>query len=201
MALALLRRSDTDLILPVACDAPERLAAELSALQPFSVEVVAAWAGCAGKLPLIQNALWSRLVRNSWFSVAAEEAKQLMSEACKQEEDTRPLETCNTQLRNALDSECCENELAQNVAAGACEPSRPVVACVFGGMPKSHSRQSNSNKKSFEKGFRADRSSCFAEPIQGMRAQSCDRRMPAIHCKRQGRDNEARSQNCCILNG
>ena len=35
MALALLKRSDTDLLLPVACDAPERLAAELNALQPF----------------------------------------------------------------------------------------------------------------------------------------------------------------------
>ena len=98
MALALLKRSDTDLILPVACDSPERLATELSALQPFSVEVVAAWAGCAGKLPLIQNALWSRLVRNSWFSVAAEEAEQLMSKACEQEKDTRTLEKCDAQL-------------------------------------------------------------------------------------------------------
>jgi hypothetical protein len=127
MALALLKRSDTDLILPVACDAPEKLAAELSALQPFTVEVVAAWAGCAGKLPMIQNALWSRLVKNSWFSVTAEEVKQLMSKACKQEEDVRTLETSDAQLLSTLGSERCENDLIQNVTASACEPPRPRV--------------------------------------------------------------------------
>ena len=85
MALALLKRSDADLLSPVVCDAPERLAAELSALQPFTVEVAALWTGCAGKLPLIQSALWNKLVRNGWFSVSEQEAKQLINDACKQE--------------------------------------------------------------------------------------------------------------------
>jgi hypothetical protein len=116
MALALLKRSDADLVLPVACDAPERLAAELSALQPFSVEVVATWARCAGKLPLIQSTLWQKLVRNGWFSVAAQEAEQLINEACKQEKDTRTFETCKMQLPSAV------NLRSQDLAAGACEP-------------------------------------------------------------------------------
>jgi hypothetical protein len=128
MALALLKRSDTDLLLPVACDVPERLAAELSALQPFSVEVVAMWEGCAGKLPSIQSALWSKLVRNSWFSVAVEEAVQLMNEACKQEEETRIFEACETKLLNTFDSGRYENELAQDMVANPCKPrSRLLV--------------------------------------------------------------------------
>ena len=48
MALALLKRSDEDLLLPVACDTPKTLASELSALQPFTVEVVAVWQAFAG---------------------------------------------------------------------------------------------------------------------------------------------------------
>jgi len=118
MALALLKRSDADLVLPVACDAPERLAKELSTLQPFSVDLVAMWAGCAGKLPLIQSTLWHKLVRNGWFSIAEQEAKQLIDEACKQEECTRDPETCETQLPNTL------NLGPQDAAVGACEPRR-----------------------------------------------------------------------------
>ena len=123
MALALLKRSDADLVLPVACDAPQRLASELSALQPFSVEIVAVWEGCAGKLPAVQNALWSRLVRNSWFSLAEEEAKQIMDQICNKGEDTRALETCEKQLLNTLDVGCCENdEAVQDSAASVHEP-------------------------------------------------------------------------------
>ena len=122
MALALLKRSDADLLSPVVCDAPERLAAELSALQPFTVEVAAIWTGCAGKLPLIQSALWNKLVRNGWFSVSEQEAKQLINDACKQEEDARTPETCETLLPNALNSGCCEIGLAEDLVASACEP-------------------------------------------------------------------------------
>ena len=120
MALALLKRSDTDLILPVACDAPERLAAELSALQPFSVEVAATWEGCAGKLPLIQSALWHKLVRNGWFSVSEQEAKQLINDCCKQEEDAGPPDTCATQLPSTFNSAGCDN--VGDLGACACEP-------------------------------------------------------------------------------
>jgi hypothetical protein len=109
MALVLLKRSDADLVLPVACDAPERLAAELSTLQPFTVEVVAMWAGCAGKLPLIQSTLWHKLVRNGWFSLAGQEAKQLIGEACKQQEEyTKNPETFDLG--------------PQDAGPGACEP-------------------------------------------------------------------------------
>ena len=122
MALALLKRSDTDLLLPVACDAPDKLAAELSALQPFSVEVAAMWEGCAGKLPSIQSTLWRKLVRNGWFSVTEQEAKQLIDEFCRQEEDTRPPDSCATQLPNTLNSGCMEIGLAQDEVVSACEP-------------------------------------------------------------------------------
>jgi hypothetical protein len=106
MTLALLKRSDADLLLPVACDAPERLAAELSALQPFHVEVLAVWEGCAGKLPLIQSALWQKLVRNGWFSVTEQEARQLINGLCKQEDEASPPETCKMQFQDCDASRC-----------------------------------------------------------------------------------------------
>ena len=107
MALVLLKRSDADLVLPVACDAPERLAAELSTLQPFTVEVVAMWAGCAGKLPLIQSTLWHKLVRNGWFSLAGQEAKQLIDEACEQQEEyTKNPKTFDLGLQDAGANAC-----------------------------------------------------------------------------------------------
>ena len=90
MALALLKRSDADLVLPVACDAPDALAAELSTLHPFTVDVVAVWPTVAGKLHFVQQVLWPTHAGNGWFRAAVPDATQLINNVCQRQADTGP---------------------------------------------------------------------------------------------------------------
>ena len=104
MALALLKRSDADLVLPVACDAPDALAAELSILHPFTVDVVAVWPTLAGKLHFVQQALWPTHAGNGWFRAAVPDATQVIHNVCCQ----RQADTGPTLLREATAAESPE---------------------------------------------------------------------------------------------
>ena len=119
MALALLKRSDADLLLPVACDAPETLAAELSALQPFTVEVVAEWAGCAGKLPAIQSLMWQKLVRNGWFNCNEREARQQIDAFLKQDEAAGHNNSCEPKSLATPEIKCFDAQRGPEMAAHA----------------------------------------------------------------------------------
>jgi hypothetical protein len=88
--LALLKRSDVDYVLPVACDYPETLAADLSVMQPFEVQVCAVWPGRAGRLPFVYQALWPMRVGNGWFHIAAPLAAEAMDDACAPNCPTQP---------------------------------------------------------------------------------------------------------------
>ena len=88
MTLAVLKRSDVDLVLPVACDAPNELAAELSALQPFTVEVVAVWPASAGKLAFAQQALWPSHAGNGWFHAAVFDVTRIKDNSCQRRQAT-----------------------------------------------------------------------------------------------------------------
>ena len=85
MALALLKRSDSNLMLPVACDDPIALAANLSILQPFTVDVVGVWPALAGRLSFVQQALWPRHAGNGWFRADVLDAKQVIHDVCQRQ--------------------------------------------------------------------------------------------------------------------
>ena len=94
MALALLKRSDSDLMLPVACDDPIALAEHLSILQPFTVDVVGVWPALAGRLSFVQQALWPCHVGNGWFRAPVLHAKQAINDACQRQDATSAILPC-----------------------------------------------------------------------------------------------------------
>ena len=94
MALALLKRSDSDLMLPVACDDPIALAAHLSILHPFTVDVVGVWPALAGRLSFVQQALWPCHVGNGWFRAAVLDAKHVIHAVCERQDATSAALPC-----------------------------------------------------------------------------------------------------------
>ena len=101
MALALLKRSDSDLMLPVACDDPIALAAHLSILHPFTVDVVGVWPALAGRLSFVQQALWPCHVGNGWFRAAVLDAKQAINDACQRQDATSATLPCETKPKES----------------------------------------------------------------------------------------------------
>ena len=122
MALALLKRNDADLLLPIVCDAPNALAAELSTLQPFTVEVVAIWPTLAGRLTCVQQALWPCHAGNGWFRATVPDAKQVIYEVCQ-----RPVATSLPLLREAM---APESPHAAGANAPDCATDSPRRACA-----------------------------------------------------------------------
>lgn len=80
MALTLMRRSDSDLVLAAATEDPTGLAECLSAQQAFTVEVFATFSNLGWALPALQRCLKSFHVQNGWFALAPEEVARALCE-------------------------------------------------------------------------------------------------------------------------
>jgi hypothetical protein len=84
MALTLLRRSDSDLVLAAVTEDPAGLAECLSAQQAFTVEVFATFSNTAWALPALQRCLKALRVQNGWFAMAPEKVARALCEASLQ---------------------------------------------------------------------------------------------------------------------
>jgi hypothetical protein len=81
MALTLLRRSDSNLVLAAATEDPAGLAECFSAQQAFTVEVFATFSHCGWVLPALQRCLKAFHVQNGWFAMAPEQVARALCEA------------------------------------------------------------------------------------------------------------------------
>lgn len=84
MALTLLNRSDSNLVLAAATEDPAGLAQCLSAQQAFTVQVFATFPNCGWALPALQHYLRTFHVQNGWFARAPEEVAKALCEASLQ---------------------------------------------------------------------------------------------------------------------
>jgi hypothetical protein len=69
--LAVLQRSDENLAFVSATDDATALAAKLSDMQPFGIEVFASFPGKASLLPTVQSILQARHLSNGWYETSA----------------------------------------------------------------------------------------------------------------------------------
>jgi hypothetical protein len=84
MALALLSRSDSNMVLAAATEDPAGLAKCLSAQQAFTVQVFASFPNCGWALPALQYYLKAFHIQNGWFAKAPEEVAKALCEASLQ---------------------------------------------------------------------------------------------------------------------
>jgi hypothetical protein len=82
MALTLLTRSDSNLVLAAATEDPAGMAECLSAQQAFDVKVFATFSHCGRALPALQRCLKAYYVRNGWFELAPEEVAKVARGLC-----------------------------------------------------------------------------------------------------------------------
>lgn len=109
MTLVLLKRSDAALVL-VACHEGncDELAAELSHMQAFKVEVVACLPALGGMATELRATLAEKHVMNGWFAICVGEALRIVSYAFDEALGKDLEQECSQDATPAFDEECNE---------------------------------------------------------------------------------------------